>query len=117
MGADPQTHALGFREVWHVAEDVHREGTVEHAVGFPLGSRAYGGGYMYHLADQRVAIGLVVGLDYRNAYLSPHEEFERWKEHPFVSRIIGEGTRLEHGARVTATGACLLVTARELASC
>ena len=104
-GADPQAYALGFREIWQVPDDVHKEGTVEHVVGYPLGSRAYGGGYLYHLADKRVAIGLVVGLDYKNPYLAPHEEFARWKQHPFVSRVIGGGTRVEHGARITATGA------------
>lgn len=85
--------------MWKVSQDRHREGHVEHAIGYPVDSWTYGGGFLYHMSDQRVAVGYVVGLDYWNTYMSPFHEFQRFKAHPYVRRILEGGTCLEYGAR------------------
>lgn len=97
-GADTQTYALGLREVWQVAPELHKEGSVEHTVGYPLDTWTYGTGYVYHLAGGRVALGLNVGLDYANPHLDPHAEFQRWKSHPHIARLLAGGSCLEFGA-------------------
>lgn len=90
-----------------MAKERHREGHIEHTIGYPLGHTTFGGGFLYHLSDQQVALGLVVALDYRNTYLSPYEEFQRWKDHPFVRRVLEGGTFLTYGAHTIATGAAV----------
>lgn len=98
-GASPQTYGLGVKEVWEVPEAQHEEGTVIHTVGYPMDQSTYGGGFLYHMADRRVALGLIVGLDYSNPYLNPYQEFQRWKTHPLVSKVLAGGTCLQYGAR------------------
>eukprot|EP00892_Ulva_mutabilis_P009925 jgi/Ulvmu1/7304/UM035_0093.1 len=99
VGAEHQTYGLGVKEVWKVAPEKHKEGHVEHMIGYPLDSWTYGGGFLYHMSDNRVALGFVVGLDYWNAYLSPFHEFQKFKAHPYVRRVLEDGTCLEYGAR------------------
>jgi len=99
VAADPQSYALGIKEVWEVPEAVHKPGTVLHTLGYPLDHSTYGGGFLYHMDNRRVALGLVVGLDYSNPYLSPYQEFQRWKQHPVVQEHIKGGTCLQYGAR------------------
>ncbi|MFI4949342.1 MAG: NAD(P)/FAD-dependent oxidoreductase, partial [Alphaproteobacteria bacterium] len=82
--ADPQTYAIGIKELWEVAPDRHHRGRVVHTVGWPLDNRTYGGSFLYHLEDNQVSVGFVIGLDYDNPYLSPFEEFQRFKTHPAI---------------------------------
>ncbi|KAL6746459.1 hypothetical protein V8C86DRAFT_1520595 [Haematococcus lacustris] len=103
-GADPQTYALGIKEVWEVPEGQAQPGLVLHSLGWPLDAGHYGGGFLYHMADRKVAAGLVVGLDYTNPYLSPFQEFQRWKRHPAIARHLQGGTVLQYGARVLNEG-------------
>jgi electron-transferring-flavoprotein dehydrogenase len=74
-------------------------------MGFPLGSSAYGGGFLYHWGDNKVALGLVAGLDYENPHLSPYQEFQRWKQHPLIAELLEGGTCLQYGARALNEGA------------
>ena len=96
---NPQTYALGIKEIWRVTRDKHKKGEVIHTVGWPLDNQTYGGSFIYHLSNQRVAIGFVVGLDYTNPWLSPFEEMQQFKRHPFVANILEGGERLSYGAR------------------
>eukprot|EP00245_Coleochaete_scutata_P013139 TRINITY_DN5251_c0_g2_i1.p1 TRINITY_DN5251_c0_g2~~TRINITY_DN5251_c0_g2_i1.p1 ORF type:complete len:440 (-),score=50.91 TRINITY_DN5251_c0_g2_i1:3-1322(-) len=98
-GAQHQTYALGIKEVWEVEEKKHQPGYVLHSVGWPLDQKTYGGSFLYHMADQKVALGLVVALDYSNPYLSPYQEFQRWKQHPKVRTLLEGGSVLQYGAR------------------
>ena len=82
--AQPQTYGIGIKELWEVDSPLHQTGTVTHTIGWPLPHDTYGGSFIYHLDARRVAIGYVVGLDYKNPYLSPYEEFQRFKHHPSV---------------------------------
>lgn len=104
VGAEHQTYGLGVKEVWKVLPEKHREGHVEHMIGYPLDAWTYGGGFLYHMSDERVALGFVVGLDYWNTYLSPFHEFQKFKAHPYVRRILEGGTCLEYGARALNEG-------------
>jgi electron-transferring-flavoprotein dehydrogenase len=104
-GAMDQTYALGIKEVWKVSPEKHVEGSVEHTIGYPLDKWTYGGSFIYHMSDQRVALGLVVGLDYWNTYLSPFHEFQRFKSHPHVRKLLDGGECLEYGARALNEGA------------
>jgi electron-transferring-flavoprotein dehydrogenase len=79
-------------------------GEVVHTVGYPLDNSTYGGGFLYHMGENKVALGLVVGLDYRNPYLSPYQEFQRWKSQPLVSGVLQGGTCLQYGARTLNEG-------------
>ncbi|KAH9459116.1 hypothetical protein MJO29_010209 [Puccinia striiformis f. sp. tritici] len=90
-GKDPQTYGLGIKEVWRVKEDVHEPGKVLHTLGWPLNRDTYGGSWMYPLEDNLVSLGLVVGLDYPNPYLSPYQEFQRLKHHPPFSKVLEGG--------------------------
>ncbi len=100
----PQTYGLGIKEIWRVSPEKHQLGEVIHTVGWPLDSRTYGGSFIYHFSDNRVAIGFVVGLDYTNPYLSPFEEMQRFKTHPKVRELLEKGERLEFGARAISEG-------------
>lgn len=102
--SDPQTYGLGIKEIWQVKPDLHKAGTVLHSIGWPLNLNTYGGGFLYHLADNQVAVGFVVGLDYQNPYLSPFEEFQRFKTHPLIRPLFEGGKRLSYGARVLNEG-------------
>ncbi len=102
--ADPQTFGIGIKELWEVDESKHKPGTVWHSLGWPLDRETYGGSFLYHLEDNQASIGFVVGLDYRNPYLSPFEEFQRFKQHPAVKSILDGGRRIAYGARALNEG-------------
>ncbi|KAJ2781124.1 hypothetical protein H4R18_003066 [Coemansia javaensis] len=99
-----QTYGLGIKEVWEVDPARHSAGTVTHTMGYPLDYKTYGGGFIYHMEGNRVSLGLVVGLDYQNPYLSPYKEFQRFKAHPLVSQLLEGGRVLSYGARALVEG-------------
>lgn len=104
---EPQTYALGVKELWEVDPKNWEEGLVEHTVGWPLGAHLYGGSFLYHLKDEGkhyVVVGLVVSLDYANPYLSPFLEFQRFKLHPHIKRVLEGGKRVAYGARALNEG-------------
>jgi electron-transferring-flavoprotein dehydrogenase len=100
----PQTYGLGIKEIWRVNPRKHIPGTVIHTLGYPLPNSVYGGGFIYHLDNNLVALGLVTALDYTNPYLSPYEEFQRFKTHPQIYSLLEDGERLEYGARTVVEG-------------
>jgi len=103
--ADPQSYGLGIKELWEVAPQNHQPGLVIHTAGWPLDSKTYGGSFLYHFGENKVAVGMVVGLSYRNPYLSPFEEFQRYKLHPAIRPTFEGGKRIAYGARsITAGG-------------
>ncbi|MCW2394843.1 MULTISPECIES: electron transfer flavoprotein-ubiquinone oxidoreductase [unclassified Sphingobium] len=101
--SDPQTYGLGCKELWDIDPAKHVPGRVIHTQGWPL-TDAYGGGFLYHQANGQVALGFVVGLGYKNPYLSPFEEFQRWKQHPDIRAVLEGGKRVSYGARVINEG-------------
>jgi electron-transferring-flavoprotein dehydrogenase len=101
---DPQTYAIGIKELWEVSASQHQPGRVVHTAGWPLDSGTYGGSFMYHMKDRQVAVGFVVGLGYSNPYLSPFEEFQRFKLHPAVRPTFEGGRRICYGARAITAG-------------
>jgi len=103
-GADPQTYGVGIKELWEVKPEPHRPGLVVHTAGWPMDSATHGGGFVYHLEDNLVAVGYVVGLDYSNPHLSPFEEMQRYKTHPEIRKYLEGGKRLQYGARAIAAG-------------
>lgn len=103
-GRDPQTYGLGVKELWEIDPAKHKPGLVIHTAGWPLGNDTYGGSFLYHMADNQVAVGFVVGLGYQNPYLSPFEEFQRYKTHPSIRHFLEGGKRLSYGARAIAAG-------------
>lgn len=104
QASSPQTYALGVKEVWEVNSPLHSPGKVEHTVGWPLTQDTYGGSFIYHLNDNQIALGLVVGLDYQNPTLSPFEELQRFKTHPHIKRLLQGGKRIAYGARALTEG-------------
>ncbi len=114
-GKDPQGYALGIKELWEVDPKRHQPGFVMHTAGWPLDNDTYGGSFMYHMEDNQVALGFITGLNYSNPYLSPFEEFQRWKTHPNVrwylegdeSKGVQPGKRLSYGARAITAGGLL----------
>jgi electron-transferring-flavoprotein dehydrogenase len=104
QGTDPQTYAIGIKELWEVGEARHQPGLVIHSIGWPLDARTYGGSFLYHLHPNLVSIGFVVGLDYRSPYLSPYDEFQRFKTHPTVRCVLEGGRRIGYGARAISEG-------------
>ena len=102
--AQPQTFGIGIKELWEVDSSVHDEGYVWHSIGWPLDSSTYGGSFMYHLENNQVATGFVVGLDYANPYLNPFEEFQRFKHHRAIRKIFENGRRVAYGARALVEG-------------
>ncbi|MDO9596946.1 MAG: NAD(P)/FAD-dependent oxidoreductase, partial [Azoarcus sp.] len=103
-GVDPQTYGLGLKELWEVPAANHTLGLVVHTAGWPLPSDTYGGGFVYHLEDNLISVGYVVGLNYSNPHLSPFEEFQRYKTHPEIRKFLEGGKRLAYGARAIAAG-------------
>ncbi|MEF2072531.1 electron transfer flavoprotein-ubiquinone oxidoreductase [Consotaella aegiceratis] len=103
-GREPPKFGIGLKEVWEIDPAKHRPGLVEHSFGWPLGSSAGGGSFLYHMADAQVAVGFVVHLNYRNPYLSPFEEFQRFKTHPDVAALLQGGRRIGYGARAISEG-------------
>jgi electron-transferring-flavoprotein dehydrogenase len=102
--AQPQTYALGVKELWEVPANVHRPGLIEHTIGWPLDPRTYGGSWLYHWGDNLVSYGFVVGLDYSNPWLSPFEEMQRLKTHPSIRKHFHGGRRISYGARALSEG-------------
>ncbi|MBU1238060.1 MAG: electron transfer flavoprotein-ubiquinone oxidoreductase [Gammaproteobacteria bacterium] len=102
--ADPQVYGLGIKELWEVRLEQHKPGLVVHTAGWPLDANTYGGSFMYHYGENLVAIGFVVGLGYSNPYLSPFEEFQRYKTHPAIRTTLEGGRRISYGARALAAG-------------
>ena len=103
-GVQPQTFGIGIKELWEVTPECHRQGLVWHSVGWPLDSKTYGGSFVYHLEDNQVSVGFVIGLDYQNPYLNPFEEFQRFKHHPAVRDTFKNGRRVAYGARALNEG-------------
>src|SRR5499426_1806563 len=103
-GREPQKFGLGLKELWQVAPEKHRAGLVQHTFGWPLDNRTGGGSFLYHSDDRLVSVGFVVHLNYENPYLSPYEEFQRFKTHPLVRSTFEGGTRLSYGARALTEG-------------
>ena len=102
--SDPQSYGIGIKELWEVEPSKSKPGLVVHTAGWPLESDTYGGSFLYHLGDNKVAVGLVVGLSYKNPYLSPFEEFQRYKLHPKIRETFEGGKRLAYGARALTAG-------------
>ncbi len=100
----PQTYGIGIKELWRIQSAQHKQGHVAHTVGWPLDHKTYGGSFMYHLSENRLAIGFVVGLDYTNPWLNPFEEFQRFKTHPAIRGLLTGGERLGYGARALNEG-------------
>jgi electron-transferring-flavoprotein dehydrogenase len=101
---DPQTYGIGVKEIWNVDPVKHKAGKRVHTVGWPLDAETYGGSFIYHLDNNQVAIGFVMGLDYKNPWLSPFEEFQRFKTHPAIRTLLEGGTRVAYGARTLSEG-------------
>ena len=104
QGKDPQTYGIGIKELWEIDPARHQPGLVIHTAGWPLPSDTYGGSFLYHLENSQVAVGYVVGLAYQNPYLSPYEEFQRYKTHPAIRTFFEGGKRLSYGARAITAG-------------
>jgi len=102
--SDPQTYGIGIKELWEVAPDKHKQGSIVHSVGWPMSMDTYGGSFLYHLENNQVAVGFVIGLDYKNPYLDPFLEFQRFKTHPAISPIFEGGRRICYGARALNEG-------------
>ncbi len=103
-GRDPQTYGIGLKELWEIDPAKHQAGLVVHTAGWPLDTHTYGGSFLYHMKDNQVAVGFVVGLGYENPYLSPYEEFQRYKTHPAIRRFFEGGKRIAYGARAITAG-------------
>ncbi|MFC3458346.1 electron transfer flavoprotein-ubiquinone oxidoreductase [Massilia haematophila] len=103
-GKDPQTYGIGIKELWEIDPAKHKPGLVIHTAGWPLPSDTYGGSFLYHLENNLVAVGYVVGLAYQNPYLSPYEEFQRYKTHPAIRGYFEGGKRISYGARAITAG-------------
>jgi electron-transferring-flavoprotein dehydrogenase len=102
--ADPQTYGIGIKELWEIDPAKHQQGLVVHTIGWPLDTATYGGSFLYHLENNQIAVGFVIGLDYKNPYLSPFEEFQRFKTHPSVRPFFEGGRRISYGARAINEG-------------
>ena len=100
----PQQYGIGFKEIWEVPENQHDEGLVIHTAGWPLDNKTYGGSFCYHAEKNQIYIGYVIGLDYKNPYLSPYDEFQRFKTHPTISKYLLNGKRISYGARALIEG-------------
>ena len=101
---DPQHYGIGFKEIWQVDAAKHRPGEIVHTLGWPLDAATDGGGFLYHAADARVYVGLIVALSYRNPHLDPFAEFQRWKQHPAIREVLAGGQRTSYGARAVNKG-------------
>ena len=107
QGRDPQSYGIGIKELWEIDPAKSQPGLVIHTAGWPLDSDTYGGSFLYHMENNQVAVGMVVGLDYANPYLSPFEEFQRYKTHPAIRPTFEGGKRISYGARAITAGGLL----------
>ena len=103
-GREPQSFGIGLKELWELPKAQHRAGLVMHSLGWPLDNRTGGGSFVYHYGDNLASVGFVVHLDYKNPYLSPFDEFQRFKTHPFIRPMLEGGRRIAYGARVITEG-------------
>ncbi len=103
-GVQPQTYGIGIKELWEITPAKHRLGEVHHTVGWPLDTSTYGGTFIYHLENNQLAIGMVIGLDYRNPHLNPYMEFQKFKTHPAIRPMLEGGRRVAYGARALNEG-------------
>ncbi len=103
-GVAPQNYGIGIKELWEVDAAKHHPGKIVHTVGWPMDSQTYGGSFLYHLEDNQVAVGFVIGLDYKNPHLSPFDEFQRFKTHPSIRPTFEGGRRVSYGARALSEG-------------
>src|SRR5437773_5051518 len=101
---DPQKFGIGLKELWKVAPEKHKPGLVQHSFGWPLGDKTGGGSFLYHMEDGQVVVGFVVHLNYRNPYIAPFEEFQRFKQHPLIRPTFDGGKRISYGARAITEG-------------
>ena len=101
---DPQTYGIGIKEIWELPKEKHQKGLIVHTAGWPMDTKTYGGSWMYHYDENLVSIGFVIGLDYENPYLSPFDEFQRFKHHPEVKKYLEGGRRISYGARALSEG-------------
>ncbi len=106
-GLDPQSYALGIKELWEIDPAKARPGLVVHTAGWPMDKHTYGGGFLYHLEGNKATLGFVTGLDYQNPWISPFEEMQRWKTHPTIRAHLEGGRRIGYGARALAAGGLL----------
>ena len=106
-GRDPQSYALGVKELWDIDPAKAQPGKVVHTAGWPMDENTYGGGFLYHLEGHRVTLGFVTGLDYQNPWISPFEEMQRWKTHPAIRQVLEGGKRVGYGARAITAGGIL----------
>ena len=104
LGKSPQQYGIGFKEVWEINPQNHHEGSIMHSVGWPLDNYTYGGSFCYHAENKQIFIGYVIGLDYKNPHMSPYDEFQRFKTHPYISKILSGGKRVSYGARALIEG-------------
>jgi len=104
QGKDPQSYGIGIKELWEIDPAKHKQGLVIHTAGWPLDNSTYGGSFLYHMENNQVMVGFVVGLDYENPYLSPYEEFQRYKTHPAIRSFFEGGKRISYGARAITAG-------------
>ena len=100
----PQQYGIGFKEIWEVPESQHQEGLIVHTAGWPLDNKTYGGSFCYHAEKNQIFIGYVIGLDYKNPYLSPYDEFQKFKTHKSISKYLVNGKRIAYGARALIEG-------------
>jgi electron-transferring-flavoprotein dehydrogenase len=103
-GVDPQVYGIGLKELWEIKPERHRQGLVMHTAGWPLAADTYGGSFFYHMEDNLVSVGFVVGLGYANPYLNPYEEFQRYKTHPAIRTFLEGAKRIAYGARAISAG-------------
>jgi electron-transferring-flavoprotein dehydrogenase len=103
-GVEPQTYGIGIKELWEVEAARHHPGRIVHTIGWPMDSKTYGGSFLYHLEDNQVAVGFVIGLDYENPHLSPFDEMQRFKTHPAIRPTFEGGRRIAYGARALSEG-------------
>ena len=104
QGRQPQTYGIGIKELWEIDPLKHKPGTITHTIGWPLTADVYGGSFLYHLENNQVAVGFVIGLDYQNPHLSPFQEFQRFKQHPKIRPTFEGGRRIAYGARAINEG-------------
>ena len=102
--SDPQTYGLGIKEIWEIKPENHHQGLCQHTIGWPMDNQTYGGSWIYHMEDNLISIGFVVGLDYKNPYLSPYDEMQRFKTHPKIAPLLKDGKRIAYGARTLVEG-------------
>ncbi len=103
-GVDPQAYGIGIKELWEVKPERHQAGLIVHTTGWPVDRQTYGGSFLYHLENNQVAVGFVVGLDYQNPWMSPYDEFQRFKTHPSIRGFFEDGRRICYGARAISEG-------------